>query len=464
MSIPSRLFRTARPGCDVKGSSLRLVHKQTSRPLTYFRRVPGLSEQTPLRDTSEAQSLRTAQTSTLRQTQSRSEDTRTSSTKDYFVYQHGRKHDFYEYFLQKRKISKPPILSPWILSLDPHPKSLPTELDQNLLRIFDDTGADLNLVKLCLQTFVARAHRDHGNGPEARELYKSTKIGSRALLWFLDHAFETVDIALDVTWPELLAHCLVAEDDTHKLLHHWLTMNQTPEYAAVWDARECNRWRSTIFRLAIDSMVFWANEISAGINVGLKFFNHITKNPSETNRIPIFGAGTTMDSYLSNFDTSKVDVSELKQFMRMMMLWAPPGTMRHSWVTARLMLNYPSGPRPAAALDLFLDVDANRADFFKTGDGPFNASIMSAMVRTAQGLHSMGRKRDARRILSIGRNRLPTYFKVCKVTDTNRDKLNGQAVIRVLDMRYSETTGRSRLIEDHTHAQRAIRSEMLRNR
>ncbi|PPJ53053.1 hypothetical protein CBER1_11885 [Cercospora berteroae] len=241
----------------------------------------------------------------------------------------------------------------------------------------------MDLAKLCLQTFVARAHRDH---PQAREQYKSTKVGSRALLWFLDHAFETVDIAVDTVWPGLLAHCLVAQDDTYKILHHWLTVNHTPKYAALMHAKEQNRWRNRIFQLAIESIVYWANDVSAGLNDSLKFFRWIIETSVKTNPIPFFGAGMTLDSYISNFDTSKVDVSELEKFMWRMDLWAPPGTLRHSWATARLMLKHPSGPQPEAALSLFLHLDANRADFFQTMDGPFNVSIKSAMVRTAQAL------------------------------------------------------------------------------
>lgn len=175
----ARLFRTARPSCDVNSFSLSLRLKATSRSVASFRRVPGLGEQTPSRDTSVAHPLQTRHTSPRRRIPSGSEDARATPTKDYVVWCDGRKHDFYEYFLQQRTTLKPPMPSPWIVSLDPNPEQLPIELTQDPLRVFDGTEADLKLAKLCLQTFVARAHRDYDNGAQARELYKSTKVGVR---------------------------------------------------------------------------------------------------------------------------------------------------------------------------------------------------------------------------------------------------------------------------------------------
>ncbi|GIZ48954.1 hypothetical protein CKM354_001199700 [Cercospora kikuchii] len=456
MSTTARLFRTARLGCDVKDFSLRLATKQAARSSTYFRSVPGVGEQ---RATSVAHPSN--RTDKLRRQNTQLGHKRDSAKTHHsnFIHEKGRKYDFFEYYLQKQFPLKRLRLSPWIASWTAEPETLPPQLYADPLRILNDAAANPKLVKLCLQTFVAQVHRDHGNAPEARELYRSAKTGTRALLWFLQDAFERVDMTLDVMWSEILVHCLVAEGEAYKALYKWMTVDYTPKYVEIWEAKEQNRWRGTLLYLTLNSIAYWAKDASTGLNDSLLYFDHIWNTYDTSHRILKAQSGNQLISWLTSCDTSKVDVAAIERHIDRSKLWYHEGSVAYSWVRARVLLNHPHGPLPEPALETLLHVDANREDFFRTGDGPFNQAITRTIARAAQALSEMGRQSDARHLLAIGRNRLPSYFAGRGLPA--KTEFASQAVHELLSSDLAGTnrefTRRARLVQENAGARRTSR-------
>lgn len=177
MSTTARLFRRARPGYDIKSFSLRLVRKHTSQSSTSFRRVPGLGEETSSRAAQVKRPLDKAETSRRQTTTSERKAHPTNLDQSACFYQHGQRYDFFEYYLRRDFSRKPLKPTRSTSSFSSEPKTLPLEFSRDPLKILGNPSADSSLVRLCLQTFVVRVHREQGNTPEARELYKSNKVG-----------------------------------------------------------------------------------------------------------------------------------------------------------------------------------------------------------------------------------------------------------------------------------------------
>lgn len=278
---------------------------------------------------------------------------------------------------------------------------------------------------------------------------------TRALLWFLQDDFDKVDIPLDHNWSRLLAHCLVAQDETHSTIWQWITVDHTPKYAAVWDSKEQNRWRGNLFHMAMHSIIYWANDTSIGLNDCLMLFSRAWEDTITTVRKA--EAANQLASWLGNFDISKVDAAVLERFLHCLRPLLHEQSLSYSWTRAKILLNHPRGPQPDPAWQLLSHLDLDRADFFQTNDSPFNQSVMLTIVRTAQALDGMGRYSDARHVLEIGRRRLPSHF---AGRGLPVDGYNNRAVMEVF--RGPQTrTDRSQTLSEYADARRKRKLQNL---
>lgn len=333
------------------------------------------------------------------------------------VDRNGREHDYYDYWLNYR--IRPPVWHPshWIVSLEPDTTKLPIDLREDPLRVLNHDESDLDLVRICLETFVARACQETRSRSEARERYKSTNVGVSLCGPLLMVSLVTcssrdvhyrVDLVVDRHWGALLAHCLVAQDQKSAAISNWLRVDHVPMYAADLEPQDQEKWRESLLRQALESLAYWSDNPHTGLNDCLIFFCHEFELQEDV-KVGKSAAGDWLLTRLFSTDTRRIDVEPYEKIMCYRLAWQRPGTLSRDWNHARLLLCHPKGPRPQAAYEFFKHIDTHHSEFWEMGDTPFDQSVIWILRRAAQALHAKGSTDRAKELLSMGRERLPEY-------------------------------------------------------
>ncbi|CZT14100.1 uncharacterized protein RCC_00075 [Ramularia collo-cygni] len=324
---------------------------------------------------------------------------------------------FYDYFLKEFKaVTTKYNLEPaaWrnFIQLK---QDLPPALQQDPVSVLDSGTRDLDLVRQCLERFVALTCMEFPGKEEQREKYRQLKPGSRALLWLLnDDGFHKFDLIRHPEFLRVVVHCVVA-DGGEQFLRHWLSIDETPSFATSRTPQEQVRWKGDVLRFLIHSTMYWSGQQAA-----FEQFEHAvamtaTTAISEQSCIPLLPAGIVLRKAILG-PTSKQDFTQpvFRRFVESCAMWINDQDELH-FLRGRLLLHDPVAPQPLEALRFFQRCDSKPPspfvrDLFEPRGRLASTATFYTITRTAQVLDQGGYLTEAKWLLDFGRRRLPNCF------------------------------------------------------
>ena len=198
-------------------------------------------------------------------------------------------------------------------------------------------------------------------------------------------------------------------------------------------------------RSAVESAVYWGEDPISGMNDSLAIFRRLgAVYLTHKSKLYIATPGNWLVSRLTSMDPRGIDVTLFEDCIKIVDYYGTGQPLWYAWEKASCDLHHPLGPRPDTALAFLLHVDACYEAFFKTGDDFLDTKIHMKMREAAHALHAAGRSTEAKKVLDIGRRRLPRFFHGKQVTMERR---NVEAVQSMWAQRTLERTSeRAKLI------------------
>lgn len=326
---------------------------------------------------------------------------------------------FYNYYLSGFKIRDQKIVpSKWTEFINAGP-SLSPELQRDPLSVLDTDTEDLDLVRRCLEHFVALTKQESTSKQDERDRYAQAKAGGRTLLWLISgDRFHKFDLGLNPQFTRIVVHCIAAEQGVD-FLWTWVSVDEVPSFAASWRLSEQNSWRGTVLRALMESTTYWADDITQGLETALEHYQHAIalckerrmRNGSEPPFIPLYPAGIWLSKQLCCYSQHQVSLSSIQKFAHTCGVWCSDRDQRR-YNQAKLVLE--SNPFEACSFFRYCDSTTEPSLFVQDILNPrdrnsaYDTSL--SIVRTAQALQKAGALTDAKSLLEIGRRRLPDLF------------------------------------------------------
>ncbi|KAK4497963.1 hypothetical protein PRZ48_010619 [Zasmidium cellare] len=259
--------------------------------------------------------------------------------------------------------------------------------------------ADLELAATCLEAVIASTIRTSASKEEERLEYMRKKPGTRALSWFFSGAFEKHNIVLGQRFMRALVYCMVAEQGM-KHLWEWMSIEDMRRFVQSWTLRDASHWRGNLLRYLVESAAHWANEDRPGLEEAMLIFSQaVDRHDPRREPVSLHAARIWLVRQLCVYDLKGVDPRIFDEFVVAAKVSHPEQPQADSAV-ALLRRWRTQGDQDMGLRVLLADESGNNGKH----------SVYCFVLRTAQALQSQQKLVEAKEVLNIGRQLLPSYF------------------------------------------------------
>ncbi|KAK5704393.1 hypothetical protein LTR97_003411 [Elasticomyces elasticus] len=315
--------------------------------------------------------------------------------------------------------------------------ALPPRLRHKPLAIFDDSKdpANLDLVWLCLEAYIALSFEKKKSKQAARTYYDIDKPGSKALQWLLETGLDdSLDFLANARFVMAMTHCLVAEKQ-EEFIWKWVTSTKTPAFAKGETRSTIRvRWKALLVRQLVEAQAFWCKGPNILLDSFDTYFRALAPPDPELGYkrgwIPLVQVGVWLGRQLCSTAARHVPIDVHDKFAAYMPWQIDPDVVAYE--RGCLALFHPTGPDPGPALAFFRGIKATAHSPSVYAGNLFDPKQLNQayqlywlIIRTAQALHQRGDVRDARGVLDFGRARLPGLFSGKKYVNLPNTKDDG---------------------------------------